>query len=257
MGWPDFIICGSMKCGTTVAWHNLNKHPDIEMIKNPEDHKPASTEIRMWNDGQPYHVFTNKGIEWYKSLFNNSKCQGEKCANYIEEKSTMERMSKYIPNVKLILCIREPVSRAYSEFQMQSPGKTFTYEIAEKKGYLRRSKYYEQIVNHVLPFFSKENLHIIIKEQMKNNTQNVMNDIYDFIDVQKLNFGIQKVTSQEATNRNLNLEKDSEIKLYKVWQTKYEPINSKLEKKLKEYFKKHNEKLFEFLGYDIKEWKTK
>jgi len=256
MGWPDFIIIGCMKSGTTVLAHNISKHPNIKLIKNPEDPKKASTEIRMWNDGQPYHVFTNKGIDWYRSLFKyNDKIQFEKCANYIEQESTMKLMAKYIPDVKLILCIREPVSRAYSEFQMQNPGKKFTYEIAESRGYIKRGKYYKQIKNNVLPYFPKENLHIVVQEQMKDNTQLIMAGIYDFLEIPPIKFGTQEVTSQEATNRNLDLDKDSKIKSYKVWQSKYKPMDSKLEKKLKEYFKKHNEKLFKFLEYSIQEWK--
>lgn len=255
MGWPNFIIIGAMKCATTVLWHNLNRHPDIVMVKNPDDPKKASTEIRMWNDGQPWRVFTNKGIDWYQSLFrDDNKCQGTKSANYIEQRSTMERMAKYIPNVKLILCIREPVSRAYSEFQMQNPGKKFTLDIAEKRGYLTRGKYYKQIMKNVLPFFPKENLHIVIQEQMKNDTPKIMNQIYNFLNVSKVDFGIQKVTSQEATDRNLDLKKDGEIKAYKVWNTKYKSMDSKLYKQLRKYFEKHNEKLFKFLGHSITEW---
>ena len=137
---------------------------------------------------------------------------------------------------------------------MQMPLIPFTLKIAQKRGYLERSKYYKQIKNNVLPFFPRENLYIIIQERMKNNTNEEMNKLYKFLGVEELDYGIQKVTSQEATNRNLDLKKDSEIKLYKVWKTKYKPMNSKLNKQLKEYFKSYNEKLFEFLGYSIQEW---
>lgn len=253
MKYPDFIIVGCMKCGTTVLWHNMNRHPEIIMGKNWEDPKKASTEIRFFNNGQPHRTWS-KGIDWYKSLFKG-KYNGEKCANYIEQKSTMERMAKYISDVKLILCIREPSNRAYSEFQMQNPGKTFTFDIAEKRGYLSRGKYYKQIVNHILPFFPKKNLYVVIQEQMKNNTLLVMNNIYNFLGVQTVDFGTHKVTFQEATNRNLDLKKDSKIKAYKIWNTKYKSMDSKLDNKLKEYFKKHNDKLFEFLNYDIQEWR--
>jgi len=39
MKWPDFVIVGAMKCGTTVLWRNLNQHPLINMCNNPEDPK--------------------------------------------------------------------------------------------------------------------------------------------------------------------------------------------------------------------------
>jgi len=253
---PDMIIIGCMKSGSTVLSHNLNRHPDIKLIKNPNDPKIASTEIRFWNDKSRYNTFEKDGMKWYKKLFKyNDKIQFEKCANYIEKKSTMERISKYIPHVKLVLCIREPVSRAYSELQMQAPNKKFTIELAERKGYLNRGKYYKQITKNLLPFFPRENLYIIIQERMKNNLNEEMNKLYRFIGVSELNYETQKVTFQEATNRNLNLEKDSKIKSYKVWKTKYnKPMDSKANTQLKKYFKKYNEDLFKFLGCSIKEW---
>lgn len=253
---PDVICTGFMKCATTVLAHNIQKHPDIKLIKNPNDKKISSTEIRFWNNKSLYNTFKKDGIEWYKSLFKyNDKIQFEKCANYCEDKSAMERISKYIPNVKLILCIREPVSRMYSEFQMQIPNQKFTIDLAKKRGYLNRSKYYNMIENNILPFFPKENLYFIIQERMKNSTSNEMNKLFKFLNVKELNYDFYKVSSQEAINRNLDLNKDSEIKSFKVWNTKYnKQINKNIKNQLKDYFIEHNEKLFEFLNYRINEW---
>lgn len=254
MGLPSFIIIGCMKCGTTVLWHNLNRHPDIKMVKNPDDPKPASTEIRFFNNGHPHRTFQNKGIGWYKSLFNESGCQGEKCANYIEQSKTISRIKEYSPKSKLIICIRNPVDRAYSEVKMTYPNVNFTFKFAKKFGYLYRGEYYNLITNNVLPYFNKENIYFIVQERMKNNTQNVMNELYEFLGVSKIDFGIQEVESKEATNRNLDLNADSKIKAYKVWSSNYKPIDSELKKELYEYFKSHNKKLFKFLGYKIDEW---
>lgn len=254
---PDVICIGTMKSGTTVLAHNLNRHPDVRLVKNPNDPKIASTELRFWNNMSLYNTFEKYGISWYKKLFKcNDKLQFEKCANYIEQKSTMKRIAKYIPNVKLVLCIRNPSNRAYSEFKMQKPNRVLTYETAVKKGYLRRGEYHKQIINNILPFFPKENLHIIIQERMKQNTTEEMNKLYKFIGVPELDYDIQIVTFEEATNRNLDLKKDGKIKKYKVWETKYKPINPELKEQFDEYFESHNQKLFELLGEEIKEWRS-
>ena len=254
MKFPDFIIIGAMKCGTTVLWHNLNKHPGINMCKNWEDPKSASTEIRFWNNGLPYKTW-EKGIDWYKSLFSG-ECCGEKSANYIEEFSTMKRMSKYLPNIKLILNIRNPIDRAYSEYQMQygKVKQAFNVDMANKKGYLYRGCYYKQLINNVLPFFSKNNLYIIIQERMKEDTDNELNSLYNFLGVDTYRLGVEETTAEIATNRNLDLVKDGAIKSYKVWDTKYEPLSANIRKELAEYYKIHNDNLFELLGYTIKEW---
>lgn len=254
MKFPDFIVVGSMKCGTTVLWHNLNKHPDINMGKNWEDPKVASTEIRFWNNGVPYRAW-ERGFDWYKDLFEGKLC-GEKCANYIEERSTMDRMAHYIPNVKLVLCIRNPVDRAYSEYQMQRDkiNRPFNIGLARERGYLYRGSYYTQIANHILPFFSKENLHIIIQEQMKNDTNKIMNELYTFLGAESYELETLATTQKIAADRGLDLREDSKVNNYKVWSSEYEPLSDTIRKDLFGFYKPHNEKLFNFLGYEIGEW---
>lgn len=254
MKFPDFILIGAMKCGTTVLWHNLNKHPDINMCKNWEDPKVASTEIRFWNNGQPHRTW-NKGIDWYKSLFGGDCC-GEKSANYIEQPTTMKRMSEYVPNVKLILCIRNPIDRAYSEYQMQQHklSKPFDMSLANQRGYLYRGLYYSQIMNNVMQFFPKENLYIVIQEWMKKYTSYELNKLYDFLEVDPYQLDVNEVSAEEATDKRLDLNKDGEVKSYKVWSSKYETMSLEVRNALSQYYKDHNEKLFGFLGYEIKEW---
>ncbi len=248
MKFPDFIIIGAMKCGTTVLWHNLNKHPDIKMCKNWEDPKIASTEIRFWNNGAPHRTW-EKGIDWYKGLFEGNCC-GEKSANYIEEVISMKRMADHVPDVKLILCIRDPIDRAYSEYQMQKDNIS-----GITSGHLYRGLYYLQIRNHVLPCFPRENLYILIQERMKEDTTTELNKLYKFIGVNKCDFETTEVTSEEATNRELDLNKDGKIKAYKKWSSKYEPMSSTTERDLLKYYEGPNRLLFDFLGYKIKEWR--
>jgi len=57
----------------------------------------------------------------------------------------MKRIAKYLPNIKLVLCIRNPSNRAYSEFKMQNPSGTLTRKIATKKGYLKRGEYHQRL----------------------------------------------------------------------------------------------------------------
>lgn len=246
---PDFIIIGSMKCGTTVLWRNLNKHPEITMGKNPEDPKKTSTEIRFWNNGPPHRTW-NKGIEWYKSLFSG-KCSGEKEAGYIYSWKTMQKIYDHIPNVKLILTIREPVDRAYSEYQMDKTLRfkkyNFSFEQAleKDKGYIKRGKYYELIKNNVMGLFSREQLYIVIQERMKNNTHEELNKIYKFLGVPEFHTQIQQV---KFKNR------DGKLNGYRTWSSSYPPLDNNVREKYLPIFRKDNEKLFDFLGYEITEW---
>jgi len=140
---PEFIIIGSMKCGTTAMWRNMSKHPKITMCKNPEDPKQTSTEIRFWTNSAPHHNF-DKGINWYKNLFSG-ECCGEKDADLIRSKKAMELISKYIPDVKLILTVRNPVDRAFSEYNMSVGSDVVKFKQImdkRKKGFWDRGAYY-------------------------------------------------------------------------------------------------------------------
>ena len=172
---PDFIIAGFMKGGTTVLWHNMNQHPDIAMGKNWEDPKKASTEIRFFNNGGPHHTWKKKGIEWYKTIFDkDAKKVGEKSANYIESKIAMERIFTTCPKAKIILCIRNPTYRAYSEYQMQlhtSPNKWKGFKnivTRTKLPIIPKGHFYDTIKQNVLPFFSKD--HSCISYPRKSNS---------------------------------------------------------------------------------------
>lgn len=250
MKFPDFIIVGCMKCGTTVMWYNMNNHPDITMGKNWDDPKKTSTEIRFWNNGKPHKNY-KKGFEWYKNLFKGNFC-GEKCANYIESSKAMQLMSKYIPNLKIIINIRNPIDRAYSEYQMAKHTRKlkipFKKIIKQKPAFIEKSKYFKMIKKNVLPYFKKENIYISIQERMKNNTEKELNKIYKFLGVKEININTKEVTHDE---------KDKTINGYKKWTSNYEELDLKMRKKLQLIFKPENKKLFKFLGYKIDEWNNK
>jgi len=247
MKYPDFIVIGAMKTGTTALWRNLNKHPKITMGKNFNDPKPTSTEIRFWNNASP-HV-KGKDVNWYKGLFKGEVC-GEKCANYCEKASTIKRIVKHIPNIKLIMGLREPVDRAYSEFVMQKhTAKSFTSGKRFEQlfdHYLPRSLYHKTLTNNVLPYVKKNNLYLFVQERMATDTVSELNKLYRWLGLEGYTIDLSKVGSKD---------RDSKIDSYRTWRTEYDPINPKIKKKYYDrYFNKENKKLFKFLGYKIPEW---
>lgn len=245
--YPDFIIVGPMKTGTTAMWHNLNQHTDITMCNNRDDPKKTSTEIRFWASRKPYFNF-KKGTDWYKSLFSGDIC-GEKDAEMIEYKQAMSNLSIFSPNTKIILSVREPSSRAYSEFQMNTRmkrgAKAFRKKFDGSKTYWEKGRYLNLIESRILPFFPKENLFVTVFEWMKQDTSKELNRLYDFLGVEELRLGIM---NQSFDNR------DTRIGTYKNWDSGYPKMREEDKKYLKKKYSDDNNKLFEFLGYDIEEW---
>jgi hypothetical protein len=237
----DFMIIGVQKGGTTAAMTNLEKHPDI-FLHQEELHFYD----RDWT----------KGIEWYKSLFNyNKKLVGEKNPNIIYLDQTFPMIQLINPAIKMILFLRNPIDRAYSAWHMfnnkfnehEENNKTFeeacnyelTYRLNEPTNLrisnshiLQRGLYYKQI-EKLLRYFPRENILILISEDVIKNMTESYNKIYNFLGIEKYNTKYEK----EYVGNYTSTEKEQEI-------------SKKLHKKLVNFYKKDVRKLEKFL--DIK-----
>jgi len=198
------------------------------------------------------HFFDNnyrKGKLWYKSHFKkDDKLWGEKTPEYIYKTKYHKRMYKTIPDTKLILCLRNPVTRAYSHWNLLvhrfrkgrsiSPLYKYTFEKAiEKFDWLIRPGFYIDQIKSLLRFYPREQVHILIFERLKKNMKEEYNKIWKFLDVKK--FYLPSFEDRYGTRKYLK------------------PMGEKTEKKLFKLYKSYNKKLFDFLGYEIKEWEFK
>jgi hypothetical protein len=100
-----FFIAGAQRCGTTYMYKSLDLHPDIEMIK------PFRPEPK---------VFLSKSEitqKEYLDRFNTQlKYLGEKSTSYLDFKEVAGKIKNTFPNAKIIICLRNPVYRAISNY---------------------------------------------------------------------------------------------------------------------------------------------
>lgn len=107
---PDFLIIGAQKAGTSSLFHYLAQHPDIDLPSNKELHF--------------FDLQYENGIEWYSTLFPKKKflsrqITGEATPYYLFHPLVAERIHAHYPSIKLIVLLRNPIDRAYSQFQME------------------------------------------------------------------------------------------------------------------------------------------
>ena len=114
---PDFLIIGAQKCGTTSLYDYLVQHPQVLAARYKELHF--------------FDYNFQKGEAWYRRRLP-SKAQmraaqktvgtrvitGEASPCYMVFPQTPERVFRFVPNVKLIVLLRNPVDRAFSQYQM-------------------------------------------------------------------------------------------------------------------------------------------
>jgi len=225
---PDFLILGTQKGGTTSLYRLLIQHPDI---------LPAySKELRFFSDENLF----NQGINYYKSYFpfkGENKITGESTPIYLLSIEVPSRVKRSYPDMKFIVLLRDPVERVYSQYRMhQRLGNEelpLEEAIHQEKPhyYLVRGHYADQLENW-LKYFDREQFLIIKSEWYFQNQRKAMKIVYDFLD---LEFVPQRKLYMRFNKRKSN----------------YDSMKPRLRQELVEYYKPHNQKLYELLGKDF------
>ena len=138
---PNFFIAGAPKAGTTSLYSYLDQHPEVYMsaIKEPnffaeeirEENFDPKTRRQMARDQRnlrkflsgPMHDKRFGGIvtEWehYCRLFSNAGSElalGEASVCYLWSPTAPDRIAARIPNAKILVLLRDPAERAYSQY---------------------------------------------------------------------------------------------------------------------------------------------
>ena len=245
----NFICVGVQKGGTGSLIKYLNIHPDIYM-KGGESH--------FFDQPLINGDLTKKNIKKYEKNFIKKKIIGEKTPSYCYLRYAMDRIYKYNKNIKLIIMLREPISRAFSQYNMRlnviykktlydvtdeeimntiKEEENITLDNIKSNGifYIQRG-FYDEILEYILSKFPRKNVYIGISEEINENKLKYYNEIYKFLGTHKL--------------KNLNNITNVDERVYK------KTIPKNLEYYLYDIYKSHNEKLYKLLGRKITIWEN-
>ena len=121
---PDFLIVGAQRGGTTSLYHYLSAHPQISASVIKEIHY--------------FDLYYGCGENWYKAHFAppwwlnvRGALTGEATPYYLYTPAAAARVAALIPDVRLVVLLREPVRRAYSQYHMAVQQGTETYSFSE------------------------------------------------------------------------------------------------------------------------------
>ncbi|MEM8777528.1 MAG: sulfotransferase [Cyanobacteria bacterium P01_G01_bin.49] len=201
---PNFLIIGAPKAGTSSLYAYLNQHPEIYMspIKEPHFFMLNDEKANFQGPGdQVRFKLSVHQLEEYKKLFEGSKNEiaiGEASTTYLGSNTAPERIKYYIPDVKLIAILRNPVDAAYASFMhlvrdgdeslkdfelaLQAEEKRLKMNWDPLWHYTRRGFYYLQ-VNRYFETFNRDQIKIYIYEDFKKNPNFILKDIFQFLNV--------------------------------------------------------------------------
>ena len=246
---PDFIIIGAMKSGTTSLYNYICEHPCV---------LPAAyDEVGFFDDN--FHL----GLNWYRSMFPTKRriedirrkegvaITGEDTPFYFWNPVAAKRIQKLLPNIKLITILRNPIDRAYSEYQdlVSSESNSPSFETFIENEINTRRKDSSLITEENFEIFNQKNSYLlkgIYVDQLKIWAGLFPKEQIFTLSTENLNS--EPITALESVFQYLNLP-DYKIKnTQRQKQKKYVPMNSQTRKILIEFFKPHNERLFKFIG---------
>ena len=193
----DFIGVGAEKTGTKWLFSCLEEHPEICVAKHQRGHKETyffNRKKEIGSDMPEESEYDLYGIEKYFEYFSSCpkhSIKGEFTATYLRDKVVAKRIAKHFPNIKIIICLRNPTDRAYSHFYASHySGKTdekkfhsFEEAILNNPEFIRRSMYSEY-VEEFFKQFPKKNIHIILYEkEAKSHPAETIKNLYKFLGV--------------------------------------------------------------------------
>lgn len=216
---PTFIIAGASRSGTTSLWYYLRDHPDIFM--------PDEKEVRYFDKNRRYGD-KERYLEFFSQAedesaigeasppYFNDKVLFDEEGNYLfSDTSSAERIFDFDPDMKIVISLRNPVDRAYSQYWKNrtraglDDDKSFREVIEEEVNggrspednpacWLFKNGYGTHLSNW-LDIFPEDQIKVVIFDEWIEDEEAVLEDICEFLDVDP-DHDFSKVVDEEMNS---------------------------------------------------------
>ncbi len=199
-GKVNMFVAGVAKGGTTALASYLGRHPAIRMANRKEVHWFDQDELRPEADYERYHVCFRPPVEGATVI-------GEATPAYVYWPKTLERLKAYNPDARIIVLLRHPTFRAYSQWRMERARERETLDFsaairAERSrrltmkpervrrifSYLERGQYGLQIAA-LLSHFPRSQCHFLRTDSLWSAPEQELRAIHDFLGVTPIGVG--------------------------------------------------------------------
>jgi hypothetical protein len=194
---PTFIIVGVQKAGTTSIYDYLQQHPQVYMSPVKEPNFLERDWPRLLAEGaiasRPNRIDT---FEKYAALFEGVTDEiaiGEASVNCLfHYDQSIHLIKKYVPDVQIIVVLRHPAERAYSDYLMHirdcvpGEGQQSLGEIIATRAqtaYMIRKGFYTEGIQAFQAAFGADRVKVMLHDDLKASAADFMRDFYGFIGV--------------------------------------------------------------------------
>ncbi|KAL4648161.1 heparan sulfate glucosamine 3-O-sulfotransferase 3B1-like [Arapaima gigas] len=250
---PQALIIGVKKGGTRALLEFLRLHPDVRAL------------------GSEPHFFDRhyaRGLAWYRSLMPKAldgQIVMEKTPRYFVAAETPARIRCMSPEVKLIVVVRDPVTRAVSDYA-QIISKTPHVASFETLTFKNRTSghidwrwspiwigLYAQHLERWLAHFSLSQIHFVHGERLIGNPAEELGRVQDFLGLQRIitdkHFYFNKTKGFPCLKKP-----EGSSKPHCLGKTKgraHPKINPDVIQRLREFYRPHNLRFYRLVGQDF------
>jgi hypothetical protein len=214
--WPNFLILGAAKAGTTALYNYLRQHPDIYM---PEKKEPGffsmykeelslpitdTTSLEYQVCANLYHRVLKNSVTdpaEYTALFSDAQTEtalGEATTSNLYFPGAAENIQHFIPDAKLIAILRNPVDRAFSGFlhavRKNHEQRDFREALEQEPvdsdfiwwgngDYYIRPGFYSKQLSRYFERFDREQIKIVLYDDLTNDPQTLVRELFGFLGV--------------------------------------------------------------------------
>ena len=190
------IIIGAGRSGTTSLYEYLKQHPDVYFSITKEVHYFSIAELYA------------RGESYFHSLFPDVKDQkiiATADTYLLIDKQAPERIKNYNPAMKIIILLRDPVDRAYSNYnysinyghekkQVSFLGSMpLEYDRLNNLNIVDQNNLchfygslYDQHVSYWMQFFPAENFIILKTDDLQKSPQQTVNQLFNFLKIEEI-----------------------------------------------------------------------
>ncbi len=182
---PNFLGIGPTKTATTWLFACLREHPEVFL--------PSAKETQFF----ARRDFTDC-LREYEQFFEGSeraKAVGEISPRYFASPEAPQRIHRHLPNVKLIVTLRDPVERLESEYwhlrrmnvgigdQSRVIPETLEAALATHEAALIEPSLYARHLKRWLALFDRSRVHIIFGDDVRSDPASVVRGVFEFLGV--------------------------------------------------------------------------
>jgi hypothetical protein len=236
---PSFLICGGQCCGTTSMYRALAAHPAV--LEADHGQFPTRSDALRRSDrlaGVPVHTFASS-------------------QHYMYHPHAAGRIAADLPWVRVIVLLRDPVERAYSQHAHEvargyeperdfaralalepsrlrgrtgTPNRDRTYPFAHRHHAYRGHGEYVRYLQPLSTVLGRDRIHVVHTEDFFTRPEPVYDAVLDFLDLPHL--GYPRFERREARMRGV-------------------PMDPRIGFELERHYERFDNRLAAWLGRDL------